>query len=153
MLTKEEAIKKLEHFCAYRERNVSEVRRKILQLGVTDESDISFIVNHLMAHNFLNEKRYIQAYVQGKINIKKWGKTKIRSVLKEQYIDSSLIENQLTQIDEFQYLQNLQLLLEKKWHSIKSEDIWIKKQKCLHYALQKGYEYDKISFILKKISK
>ncbi len=152
-LTFEEAIRKAEIYCAYRERNTFEVKNKLLQLGITQEHEITKILKHLTSHNFLNEQRYIASYIQGKIKAKKWGKAKITAFLKSQKIERDSIETQLSLVDDIDYDNNLSILLLKKWKALSALSIPEKKSRCLRYALQKGYEYDKIMEILKNIDK
>ena len=66
---------KLENFCAYQERSQYEVEKKLNTLKLISE-DIKRIISHLNQNNFLNQGRFIEAYVSGKINQKRWGKRK-----------------------------------------------------------------------------
>lgn len=144
---------KFEYFCAYRERSENEIKQKLFQLNITEEKKIEQILKHLKENNFLNEARYIQAFVKGKSSIKKWGKVKIKAQLLQQKIEGTLIEDSLHLIDTENYNETLQLLLEKKIKSLQQKelDLNIIKQKCIKYALQKGYEMDLIFEVFKKI--
>lgn len=143
----------MEIYCAYRERTISEVKRKLLQLGITSNEELKYITSHLLAHNFINESRYVNAYIRGKVQTKKWGKTKVRITLKSQQIDDSIVEASLSEVDNDLYEKNLDSLLQKKWNTLKEIDRNVKHNKCVRYALQKGYEYDKIIEKLKNLQK
>jgi regulatory protein len=143
----------MEIFCAYRERTISEVKHKLTQQGITGNEELIFITEYLLSHNFINETRYVDAYIHGKIHFKKWGKTKVRITLKGQQIDDSLVETILSEVDNDLYEKNLTSLLQKKWKSLKETDLFSKHNKCVRYALQKGYEYEKIIEKLKYIQK
>jgi regulatory protein len=117
-LSEEQIIKKLESFCAYRERCESEVKQKLYQLAV-DVKETDFYINYLKENNFLNEDRFIAAFARGKFNIKSWGKRKIIQELQVKRIDSKKILQSIENIDEGQYFVRLQDLLEKKLRTIK----------------------------------
>ncbi|HNY54853.1 MAG: regulatory protein RecX [Chitinophagales bacterium] len=150
-LSEEQIIKKLESFCAYRERCESEVKQKLYQLAV-DVKETDFYINYLKENNFLNEDRFIAAFARGKFNIKSWGKRKIIQELQVKRIDSKKILQSIENIDEGQYFVRLQDLLEKKLRTIKEIDVFKKKQKLMQYAMQKGYEMELIIEALKEIN-
>ena len=74
-------ITEMERFCAYQERSPNEIRLKLGRKGL-HEGQIEAVIEHLTSHNFLNEQRFVEAYVQGKFKIKGWGKQKIKAGLK-----------------------------------------------------------------------
>lgn len=150
-LSEEQIIKKLESFCAYRERCESEVKQKLYQLAV-DVKETDFYINYLKENNFLNEDRFVAAFARGKFNIKSWGKRKIIQELQVKRIDSKKILQSIENIDEGQYFVRLQDLLEKKLRTIKEIDVFKKKQKLMQYAMQKGYEMELIIEALKEIN-
>ncbi len=138
-LTKEEIVRKLENYCAYRERCESEVRQKLYQLAVVAE-ETEYFLQYLREHHFLNEDRFVAAFARGKFNIKGWGKQKIQQSLKAKNIDDKKIQYYIHQLDEGSYFLKLQDLLEKKSGKLKEEDSYKKRQKLIQFALQKGYE-------------
>ena len=148
-LSEEQIIKKLESFCAYRERCESEIKQKLFQLAV-DKNETDFYINYLKENNFLNEERFVAAFARGKFNIKSWGKRKIIQELQAKQIDSKKIQQSIEQIDDSLYFIRLQDLLEKKIKKIKETDTFIIKQKLMQYAMQKGYEMELINEVLKE---
>jgi len=64
-LTKEQALQKLKHYCAYQERCHSEVRDKLFKLGVYKRFHDEIIAS-LIEENYLNEERFAIAYAGGK---------------------------------------------------------------------------------------
>ncbi len=149
-LSEEEVIKKLESFCAYRERCESEVKQKLYQLSV-DGKETDFYLKYLKENNFLNEERFVASFARGKFNIKSWGRRKIIQELQVKRIDDKKIRQSIGQIDEGLYFLRLQDILTKKIKTIKETDPFKKKQKLMQYALQKGYEVDLIIEALKEI--
>lgn len=148
-LSEEQIIKKLESFCAYRERCESEIKQKLFQLAV-DRNETDFYINYLKENNFLNEKRFVAAFARGKFNIKSWGKRKIIQELQAKQIDSKIIQQSIEDIDEGLYFLRLQDLLEKKIIKIKETDTFTLKHKLMQYAMQKGYEMELINEVFKE---
>jgi regulatory protein len=70
--------------------------------------------------------------------------------LKKKKVSEYCIKKGLLEINEHEYWNTLNLLSEKKVAELKSEkNIWIRKQKVQRYLVQKGYEPDMVSEILK----
>lgn len=138
-------IKSIEHYCAYQERCHSEVRYKLVELGSRGE-ELENIIAHLVEENFLNEERYAKSYARGKAHLKNWGKNKIRITLKQKNVSEYCIKKGLADIDENIYFDNLQkLIIQKKKDYSKFKNPIIRKNKIIHFLLQKGYEYEYIS--------
>ena len=146
--TLEEAKRKLEQYCAYRERCHSEVVQKLKDMHMIPEA-IDVIVVHLLNHNFLNEERFAKAFVRGKFRIKKWGNYRITQELKRKDITKSLITSALKDIPETEYLKTFHELAEKKAATIKDTNKQKKKKKLADYLLYRGWEshlvYDKVN--------
>lgn len=152
-LSQEQIIKKLESYCAYRERCETEVKQKLFNLKV-EEEEVGFYLQYLIENNLLNENRFIDAYARGKFNIKSWGRRKITIALQQKKIDVNKIKQSIEHIDEDMYIQRLNIVLEKKNQQlIKETDEFKKKQKLIYFAMQKGYEPDLIYKAIKTILK
>ncbi len=57
----------------------------------------------------------------------------------------------LKSIDEDMYLKTLHGLVEKKYESLKEEQHLVRKRKLMDFMLQKGFEPDLVSGVLKEI--
>lgn len=77
-----EALQKLMHFCAYRDRSQREVENKLDEMRMIPVAKEKIIIS-LMQENFLNEERFARSFVRGKFRIKKWGRIKIKQELKK----------------------------------------------------------------------
>jgi len=137
-LTVEQAIKKIEYYCAYQERCHKEVIEKLKTLGMY-ETAINHIVNHLLENNFLNEERFAKAFARGKHKFKYWGKRRIEQELKFRDISSYNIKTALKEI-ETDYLNNFYTLADHKWETIFDNSSDKKKKKWIDYLIRKGYE-------------
>lgn len=106
-------ITEMERFCAYQERSPNEIRLKLGRKGLL-EGPIEAVIEHLTSHNFLNEQRFVETYVQGKFKIKGWGKHKIKAGLKTHRIPEHLIQVGLSQLETNDQDKRLADWLEKK---------------------------------------
>ncbi|NOT50408.1 MAG: RecX family transcriptional regulator [Chitinophagaceae bacterium] len=138
-LTKEQALQKLKHYCAYQERCHSEVKEKLYSLGVW-KRDHDEIIAALIEESYLNEERFAIAYAGGKWRIKQWGRVKIKYELKQKQVSEYSIKKALKQIDEEEYLKMLHKLAKEKYAALKHEQYLIRKKKTLDYLITKGFE-------------
>ncbi len=149
-LTKEQALQKLKHYCAYQERCHSEVKEKLFDLGVRMK-DHDEIIASLIEENYLNEERFAIAFAGGKYRVKQWGRVKIRYELKQKQVSDYCIRKALKQIDEDQYLQLLQDLAKEKYDTLKKDQYIIRRKKTADYLLRRGFETDLVNEALKKL--
>jgi regulatory protein len=112
-LTTDEALAKLEYYCAYQERCPKEVRTKLATLGVP-RAAAEQIFNLLQEEGFINEERFAMAFAGGKFRVNHWGRVRIRMELRMRNIAADLIEKALGSIDETAYTDVLKQLLDKK---------------------------------------
>lgn len=148
-ISKEEALAKLQRYCAYQDRCHQEVRTKLLELGVYGDV-LEEIIAELIGDNFLNEERFARSYARGKFRIRKWGKQKIKQELQVRRVSKYCIRKGLEEIEDQEYEQTLEQLIVKKWKTLKEKNLFQKKAKIAKYLLQKGYEGDLIWAFLKK---
>lgn len=137
--TVDEALQKLMHFCAYRDRSHKEVEDKLDKMRMIPEAKEKIVVQ-LMQEGFLNEERFARNFVRGKFRIKKWGKIRIRQELKFREISEPLIKIGLTEIDEKEYRSTLYDIAEKKAEKVREENSFLRKKKIADYLLRRGYE-------------
>lgn len=135
----QEIKKKLEYYCSYQERCHEEVYSKLFEYAIDEDQKNQIIVN-LITDNFLNEERFVFAFVSGKFSIKKYGKIRIKQELKKRKISNYLIDKGLKSINQNQYLETFEALAEKKWNNLTENNILKKKQKTASYLLLKGWE-------------
>lgn len=138
------ALEKAASYCAYQERCHWDVEKKLkdwnVDIDIRDE-----IISDLIQQNFLNEERFAISFVSGKVNIKRWGRYKIKMELNSRYISSYSINKALQQIDEEKYILNLRDLIKKKAPSVVAKNSYEKKMKLLKYLASRGYETEIIN--------
>lgn len=141
-MTVSEIITKLERYCAYQDRCTQEVLTKLRSLQV-EEKEAQQILRLLKNDGFVDDERYAQSYIRGKVGLKQWGKQKIRMSLLQKGIPKELINKYLEHITPQQYTDNLQAAVRKWTQShgpVTQENI----TKLYRHLLSKGYTYEEI---------
>lgn len=146
-LSKQEAIPKIEHFCAYQERCHKEVRSKLYGYGLTTD-EVLEVLSLLIKRDFINEERFAKTFAGGKFRQKSWGRAKIIRELKAREISDYCISKALNEIESDDYRQKLEKLALRYLETHKANTPWELKQKAIRYLVAKGYEYDQCHEIL-----
>ncbi|MBE2229164.1 MAG: RecX family transcriptional regulator [Chitinophagaceae bacterium] len=138
-LTKEQALQKLKHYCAYQERCHSEVKEKLYSLGVW-KKEHDELISTLIEENYLNEERYAIAFAGGKWRVKRWGRVKIKYELQQKQVSDYCIKKAMKQIEEDEYQRVLKELADEKYASLKADQYMIRYKKTLDYLTRRGFE-------------
>lgn len=147
-----EAKARLEALCAYQERCSFELIKKMNQWGI-DLEDQDRLLAELISSNFLNEERFAEAFVSGKVRIKRWGRVKIRIELKQKMISNYSIDKALNGINLDEYWENLKHLAQRKWDLSSESDAFKRKVKVYRFLNSKGYEADLIRDAVEEVRK
>ena len=150
--TVEEALTKLQKYCSYQDRCHKEVEQKLKEMRMIPQA-ADQIITALIQDNYLNEERFTMAFVRGKFKIKKWGKRRLTSELKQRNISPYLLNKALKQISEVDYNTTFENLANKKAASLTGMSAISKKKKLADYLIYRGWEshkvYDKVNQLLK----
>ena len=138
-LSKLEWLAKAQAYCARAEHCAADVRRKFYEWGLQDEEIADSIEQNLYADNFLNDRRFCEAYVHDKVAYQSWGRLKIQAGLRALQLPESEIRSALENIDETAYFDNLRKLIRAR----KSDP----EDKRLRFLLQRGFTYEEIKGI------
>ena len=138
-LSKLEWLAKAQAYCARAEHCAADVRRKFYEWGLQDAEIADSIVENLYADNFLNDRRFCEAYVHDKVAYQSWGRLKIQAGLRALQLPESEIRAALENIDETAYFDNLRKLIRAR----KSDP----EDKRLRFLLQRGFTYEEIKGI------
>ena len=140
-LTKEQALQKLRHYCAYQERCHMEVKEKLYSFGLRKQV-VEESISQLIEEDYLNEERFAIQYAGGKFRMKQWGRVKIKHALQQKQVSTYCVNKAMKEIDEADYEKTLHKLAEQKWNSVTGEgvNLFVKMSKTSDYLLQKGYE-------------
>lgn len=148
-LSSDQVLDKMAKYCAYQERCVKDVTEKLKTFELT-QKDKDEILDYLIDNRFVNNKRFAQAFVKGKINQSGWGLNKIRFHLMQKGIDKEIIDEALQTYDEEAYRQRLIDVLKIKTKTVKAENDFERNRKLAAYAMQKGFEANLVWDVIKE---
>jgi regulatory protein len=139
------AREKAMRYCSYQERCVLDLEKRFYAWNVKKE-EWDKLLDYLIEEDFLNENRYIEAFVRGKFKMKKWGKNKIKMglVVKRVYDEKQFNLAFEEEIEEEEYLNTIKTLIEKKALLIDEPDELKRRDKLYRFMLSKGYESELI---------
>lgn len=142
-MKKEEALRKAANICSRQEKCISDIVKKLNDWELS-EFDQDFIIETLIAEKFIDEERYVLAYVKDKFLFNKWGKIKISHALHLKAVPSRIIQYGLDELSDEDYQKVLHDLIVAKQKAIKSKDDFDKRAKLTRFALSRGFEMDLI---------
>jgi regulatory protein len=144
------ALNKAMALCAKSEFCSGDIKIKLESWGLTS-SDAKSVISTLIKENFINDKRYAEAFVKDKYRHNKWGKVKIASHLKAKNIESELISSALATLDDNQYRQMIRDTINSHRKFVKAKNQYDLKGKLLRFGLSKGFESHMLYDILNEI--
>ncbi|MDR1054258.1 MAG: RecX family transcriptional regulator [Prevotellaceae bacterium] len=151
-ITAQQALTWLQHLCSQSEKCVADVRKKLSTWQISEE-DTTKIVKTLLDDKYIDERRYVSAFVNDKVRFSHWGALKIQAALKAKNIAQSIISKVLEELDDLPYEDELETMLRKKVKTIKikAKDVNDLKIKLIRFGLSRGFEYDLIYSLVVKI--
>jgi regulatory protein len=132
-------LSKMQHYCAYEERCLRDVKIK-LQAFRLQETINESIINKLITDDYLNEERFAKIFAGGKFRINHWGKNKIYAALQQKGLPELFILEGLNEIDEDEYRAVLKGLLSRKSKEVTDPDFSVKIKKLANFAISRGFE-------------
>lgn len=148
-LSPDQVLDKMAKYCAYQERCVKDVTEKLKTFEL-NQKEKDEILDYLIDNRFVNNTRFAQAFVKGKINQSGWGLNKIRFHLMQKGIDKEIIDEALQTYDEETYRQRLIDVLKIKAKTVKAENDFERNRKLAAYAMQKGFEANLVWEVIKE---
>ena len=145
-----EIKQKMVNYCVYQDRCHKEVEQKMWDFLLIPEAKDEILL-YLMKENYLNEERFTRSYIRGKFYMKSWGRNKIRNHLKFKGVPEKLINASFDEIEDDDYEKTLEKLYLDYWGKIKGLQDYQKKSKTIKYLLSKGFEYESITSLIKKL--
>ena len=145
--TVEQIKAKMEYYCAYQDRCHYDVEKKMREFFLIPEARDEILLG-LMSDKFLNEERFAKSYARGKFIIKHWGKKKITQELKKRNVSEYLIKIGLKEIEDSDYYNTIEKLIDKKKESTNARNTYELEKKVISFMMNKGYEYELIREVL-----
>ncbi len=140
----EEFFVKASYYCSLSEHCVKKVREKLYDWE-TPKEFIEPIIDRLLREDYINEERFARAFVMDKFRFNHWGRIKITTHLKALNISSEDISTAMQEINDEEYAEMLDEIVEKKRKTIKKGTDYEIRAKLLRHALSKGFEYEIIA--------
>lgn len=100
---------------------------------------IDEVLDRLNKEGYLNEEKYIDAFVNDKVNLTNWGPYKIKKSLLDLELDETLINNKLNTISENIWNGKIEKIINKKLNSLKNKSNYMIKNKLKIDLYNLGY--------------
>ena len=134
----------------FRDRTEKELREKLVGKGY-DEEQIEDTVEFLKNYGYIDDKRYASHFIHDAINLKKWGKIRIRSELLRKGIDREIVDFAIE--DAFSEIEDDRVLLQMQ-SRFKDADFSNMKERnrIFGFFMRRGFTPDEIKGAMNKMS-
>ncbi len=135
----QQAFSKMAQLCSRSEQCSADIRKKILAYEIVDEI-VDEIIEKLIEEKYIDDERYVKAYVNDKFKFNKWGRVKMRYYLHQKGLSDEVIHKGLDTINEEKYKMVLVKTMKDKAKSIKGKDKFTKMGQIIRYTQGRGFE-------------
>lgn len=127
-----------------------EITDKLREKGY-DEKSINRTIDFMEEYNLLNDKKYADMYIKDKIKVQ--GINKIKYNLLRKGVCEEVITDKITNISKDDEKEGALKLAQKKYNQIinREQDKYKVSQKLYRFLVSKGYDYDCINEVIKKV--
>lgn len=132
-----------------KDRTEKELRTKLSQKGY-DENIIEDEIAFLTEYGYINDKNYTERFINDAINLKKWGKMRIRTELLRKGIDREIADIAI----EDAFKQDCDdMVLEQLKSRFKDSDLSNIKERTriFNYFLRRGYSAEEIRGAMNRV--
>ena len=134
----------------FRDRTEKELREKLTEKGYSEEQ-IEDTTEFLKNYGYLDDKRFAEHFIHDAINLKKWGKIRIRTELLRKGIDRETVEFAIE--DAFGDMDDERVLSEMKKRFSNSDFSNIKERtRIFNFFMRRGFTPDEIKGAMNKMS-
>lgn len=130
-------------------RSKKEVREYLIKY-TSDTKEIDSIINKLSDIGLINDLAYTKALISDRVNLANEGPLKIARTLYDNDISSSVIEDEISKIDECLLNDKIDKYIAHKVSNNTKYSSYILKEKIINELMTKGYAKDMIVDILNK---
>lgn len=153
VLTYDQALNRAAQLCSKGEQCPSDIFEKVQEWGLS-EVEAAKMVAYLTQEKYLDEARYVHAFVNDKYTYQHWGRMKIAYALRMKGIEEALIEENMEEIiDSDDYFETCSSLVTAKVKGMSLPLSQADRAKVFRFAAQRGFESSVISKALSLISK
>ena len=136
---KKEVVSHMAALCSRSEQCSPDIRKKIIASGLS-ENEAADVINYLKQEKYIDDERYVKAYVAEKFRIKKWGRIKMKYYLRMKGLPDDIIEAGMEALDEGKYIDLLQKTMKEKARKIKNKNKFEKMGQIIRYTQSRGFE-------------
>ena len=140
--TKEKALRLLE----FRNHTKKELERKLKVFGAGEEN-IQAVLEFLQEYGLINDREYAKRYALDLQNLKKLGKSRIKSELFAKGIAPEFVEEAIDELSE-DYADTLKELIKKR---LKGDFEQKNKDRTIRYFIYRGYSFDEVKRIISEL--
>lgn len=131
--------------CARSEYSPYDIVRKCRDWGLS-EAESESLVERLKEERFIDERRYVHAFVNDKLKYAHWGRVKIQFALRQKQLPDALICEALDEVMEpDSYQETLVSLLRQKMARMPRPLSPQDRAKVYRFAASRGYEMETIA--------
>lgn len=145
-LAKQQAFKIL----ASSSKTKKELILKLKQKKFSKEA-IDYSMSFVDEYKFIDEEDIAEKLVEGSYKRKKYSKRMIASQLRQKGIDSEIIQNSISDIDDDEEFENAMHFAQKKYKSISNKDKETIKRKIGSALTYRGFNYSIIKRVIEEI--
>lgn len=135
----QQAYSKMAQICSRSEQCSADIRKKIMAFEIVDEI-VDEIITKLIEEKFIDDERYVKAYIHDKFKINKWGKLKMRHYLLAKGLHEEVVQKGLDSIDEEKYKDLLIKTMKTKGKTIKKKNKFEKMGHIIRFTQSRGFE-------------
>lgn len=143
-------LARLQKLCAKAEYCRADVYRKALKALDGDSAQASKLVDSLVEDRYVDDARYASAFAREKASLQGWGPIKIRFQLRSKGISDQVIAAALEEVEPARAADKLERLLANKARTLQGDPQF--RLKLIKFGLSRGYEYEAVEEVVKKLS-
>ena len=133
----------------FKDRTEKELRDKFKEKGY-DENDTEDEIEFLKNYGYIDDKRYAEHFTHDAINIKKWGKVRIRTELLRKGVDRETVDNTIE--DAFFEVEDDLVLTQMQTRFKNSDFSNIKERtRIFNFFMRRGFSPDEIKGAMNKM--
>lgn len=134
----------------FRDRTEKELREKLTAKGYSEEQ-IEETVEFLKNYGYIDDKRYASHFISDAINLKKWGKIRIRTELLRKGVDREAVEFAIE--DAFAETDDDRVLNEMKKRFSNSDFSNMKERtRIFNFFMRRGFTAEEIKGAMNQMS-
>lgn len=148
--TKRKAFDSALHLLSYRDRSISEVRRRLIRHEYPEEI-VEEVLEQLSRLGYLDDEQFSRKWVNARTSSSKpMGKTRLAWELRAKGVDAPLVEEALETIDEDQEYAMAYSLAEKKLEKADRSDPALK-NRIVSVLRRRGFNWETISRVMNEL--